>query len=138
MSDADAIEFAKENGIDVNKIFYMSKRERLISEEIYLRNFEDAKNLGHMFMIIKSSKKVLAYFKRMVLMVKSLKLQVIITGIIWEEEEVKAWRNDILIKFLHYPNLAFSKHRPGALYDAFIKVNVLGPEHMLALAQTFY
>src|ERR1051325_3674704 len=42
MSDADAIDFAKENGIDVNEIFYMSRRERLISEEIYLRNFENA------------------------------------------------------------------------------------------------
>ncbi|KAF0525720.1 hypothetical protein F8M41_014358 [Gigaspora margarita] len=62
----------------------------------------------------------------------------ILIGIIWKEEEVKAWRNDVLIKFLHHPNLAPSKHRPGALYDAFIKMNVLGPEHMLALAQTFY
>jgi hypothetical protein len=42
MSDADAIDFAKEDGIDVNEIFYMSRRERLISEEIYLRNFENA------------------------------------------------------------------------------------------------
>ncbi|GBC00355.1 hypothetical protein RclHR1_38230001 [Rhizophagus clarus] len=42
MSDADAINFAKEDGIDVNEIFYMSRRERLISEEIYLRNFENA------------------------------------------------------------------------------------------------
>ncbi|CAG8476709.1 11819_t:CDS:2 [Gigaspora rosea] len=42
--------------------------------------------------------------------------------IIWEEEEVKAWRNDVLIKFLHHPNLASSKHRPGALYDVFIKL----------------
>ncbi|RIB10079.1 hypothetical protein C2G38_2043786 [Gigaspora rosea] len=59
-------------------------------------------------------------------------------GIIWEEEKVKAWRNNVLIKFLHHLNLASSKHRPGALYGAFIKVNVLGPERMLALAQTFY
>ncbi|CAG8812062.1 14139_t:CDS:1 [Gigaspora margarita] len=59
-------------------------------------------------------------------------------GIIWEEEEVKAWRNDVLIKFLHHPNLAPSKHRPGALYDTFTLVNILGPEHILALAQTFY
>ncbi|CAG8606429.1 11896_t:CDS:1, partial [Diversispora eburnea] len=41
MSDADAIEFAKEDDIDVNGIFYMSRRERLISEEIKLRMFED-------------------------------------------------------------------------------------------------
>ncbi|CAG8852763.1 18954_t:CDS:2, partial [Gigaspora margarita] len=58
--------------------------------------------------------------------------------LIWEEEEMKAWRNDVFIKFLHHPNLAPLKHRPSALYDAFIKVNVLGPKHMLALAQTFY
>ncbi|CAG8752252.1 21503_t:CDS:2, partial [Gigaspora rosea] len=43
MTDADAIEFAKEDGIDVNEIFYMSRRERLISEEIYLHNLEDAR-----------------------------------------------------------------------------------------------
>ncbi|PKK55830.1 hypothetical protein RhiirC2_801408 [Rhizophagus irregularis] len=42
MSDADAVNFAKEDGIDVNDIFYMSRRERLISEEIYLCNFENA------------------------------------------------------------------------------------------------
>ncbi|RIA84451.1 hypothetical protein C1645_832261 [Glomus cerebriforme] len=42
MSDADAVDFAKEDGMDVNDIFYMSRRERLISEEIYLRNHEDA------------------------------------------------------------------------------------------------
>ena len=41
MSDADAINFAKENGMDINDIFYMSRRERLISEEIYLCNLED-------------------------------------------------------------------------------------------------
>ncbi|PKY60020.1 hypothetical protein RhiirA4_483257 [Rhizophagus irregularis] len=41
MSDADAVDFAKEDGMDVNDIFYMSRRERLISEEIYLRNQED-------------------------------------------------------------------------------------------------
>ena len=27
--------------MDPNDLFYMTKRERLISEEIYLRNFED-------------------------------------------------------------------------------------------------
>ncbi len=44
MADADAIDFAKEDDMDVNDIFYMSRRERLISEEIYLRNHEDAGN----------------------------------------------------------------------------------------------
>jgi len=42
MSDADAVDFVKEDGMDVNDIFYMSRRERLISEEIYLCNLEDA------------------------------------------------------------------------------------------------
>jgi hypothetical protein len=42
MSDADAVDFAKADDMDVNDIFWMSRRERLISEEIYLRNFEDA------------------------------------------------------------------------------------------------
>ncbi|GES91994.1 hypothetical protein GLOIN_2v1685036 [Rhizophagus clarus] len=56
------------------------------------------------------------------------------TGITWEQEEMKTWRNDVLMKFLHHSNLAPSKHRPGALYDAFTKTSVLGPEHILALA----
>ena len=43
MSDADAVDFVKEDGIDVNDIFYISRRERLISEEIYLCNLEDAR-----------------------------------------------------------------------------------------------
>ena len=42
ISNADVINFAKEDSINVNNIFYMSKRKRLISEEIYLRNLEDA------------------------------------------------------------------------------------------------
>ncbi|RGB32653.1 hypothetical protein C1646_762590 [Rhizophagus diaphanus] len=42
ISDADAIDFAKEVGMNVNDIFYMSRRERLICEKIYLRNFENA------------------------------------------------------------------------------------------------
>ncbi|PKK46164.1 hypothetical protein RhiirC2_803828, partial [Rhizophagus irregularis] len=33
-------------------------------------------------------------------------------GITWEREETKAWRNDVLMKFLHHSNLAPSKHRP--------------------------
>jgi hypothetical protein len=56
----------------------------------------------------------------------------------WGREETKAWRNEVLMKYLHRPNLAPSKYRPGALYDAFIKTDVLGPEHILALARTFY
>jgi hypothetical protein len=59
-------------------------------------------------------------------------------GITWEQEESKAWRNSILMKFLHCPNLAPSKHRPNSLYDAFTKTNALEPEHILALARAFY
>ncbi|UZO01012.1 uncharacterized protein OCT59_012121 [Rhizophagus irregularis] len=58
-------------------------------------------------------------------------------GITWEQEEMKTWRNDVLMKFLHHSNLIPSKHRPGALYDAFTKTSVLGPEHILALARAF-
>ncbi|UZO22126.1 uncharacterized protein OCT59_014497 [Rhizophagus irregularis] len=58
-------------------------------------------------------------------------------GITWEQEEMKTWRNGVLMKFLHHSNLAPSKHRPGALYDAFTKTSVLGPEHILALARAF-
>ncbi|GET63768.1 hypothetical protein GLOIN_2v1620056 [Rhizophagus irregularis DAOM 181602=DAOM 197198] len=48
-------------------------------------------------------------------------------GITWEQEEMKTWRNDVLMKFLHHPDLALSKHKPDALYDAFTKTSVLGP-----------
>ena len=58
-------------------------------------------------------------------------------GITWEQEEMKTWRNGTLMKFLHHLDLAPSKHRPGALYDAFTKTSVLGPEHILALARAF-
>jgi hypothetical protein len=56
----------------------------------------------------------------------------------WGREETKVWRNGALMKFLHHPDLAPSKHRPGALYDAFTKTNILGPEHILALARVIY
>ncbi|PKB95924.1 hypothetical protein RhiirA5_435767 [Rhizophagus irregularis] len=56
----------------------------------------------------------------------------------WERKEMKAWRNNILTKFLHHPNLALSKHRPSALYDAFTKTDVLEPEHILSLARVLY
>ncbi|GBC10292.1 hypothetical protein RclHR1_00950029 [Rhizophagus clarus] len=56
----------------------------------------------------------------------------------WEREETKAYRNNVLMKFLHHPNLAPSKYRPSALYDAFTKTNALGPEGILALARAFY
>jgi hypothetical protein len=56
----------------------------------------------------------------------------------WEHEETKAWRSEVLIKYPHHPNLAPSKHRPGALYDAFTKTNTLGPEQILALVRALY
>ncbi|EXX51638.1 hypothetical protein RirG_260140 [Rhizophagus irregularis DAOM 197198w] len=55
--------------------------------------------------------------------------------ITWEREETKAWSNDILVKFLHHPNLGPSKYRPNSLYDAFTKTSVLGSEYILALAR---
>src|SRR2546421_5320494 len=33
----------------------------------------------------------------------------------WEREEMKAWRNNVFMKFLYHPNLAPSKHRLSAL-----------------------
>ena len=41
MADAEVIEFARENKMNPNDLFYMTRRKRLISEEIYLREFED-------------------------------------------------------------------------------------------------
>jgi hypothetical protein len=55
--------------------------------------------------------------------------------ITWEREETKVWRNDVLMKFLHHPNLVPSKYRPGVLYDAFTKVSILEPKYILALAR---
>ncbi|CAG8847504.1 3919_t:CDS:1, partial [Racocetra persica] len=55
-------------------------------------------------------------------------------GITWEQEKIKTWRNNMLMKLLHHSNLAPSKHRMGALYDTFTKTSILGPEHILALA----
>ncbi|GES74832.1 hypothetical protein GLOIN_2v1765343 [Rhizophagus clarus] len=56
----------------------------------------------------------------------------------WEHKETKVWRNNVIMKFLHHPNLAPSKYRLGALCDAFIKTDVLGSEHILALARALY
>ncbi len=36
MADTKVIEFAKENKMDLDDLFYMTRRKRLISEEIYL------------------------------------------------------------------------------------------------------
>ncbi len=35
MVGAEVIEFARENKMDLNDLFYMTRKERLISEEIY-------------------------------------------------------------------------------------------------------
>ena len=43
MADAEVIEFARKNKMNLNDLFYMTRRERLISEEIYLRKFENVK-----------------------------------------------------------------------------------------------
>src|SRR6266496_674734 len=56
----------------------------------------------------------------------------------WERKETKAWRNNILMKFLYHLNLAPSKHRPSALYDVFTKTNALGSEGILALTRALY
>jgi hypothetical protein len=41
MANTEVIEFVREKGMDPNDLFYMTRRERLISKEIYLRKFED-------------------------------------------------------------------------------------------------
>uniref|UniRef100_U9TAZ1 Uncharacterized protein n=1 Tax=Rhizophagus irregularis (strain DAOM 181602 / DAOM 197198 / MUCL 43194) TaxID=747089 RepID=U9TAZ1_RHIID len=62
----------------------------------------------------------------------------VLIGITWEHRETKVWRNDVLMKFLHHPNLVPSKYRPNSLYDAFTKMNALEPEQILALARALY
>ncbi|CAG8601862.1 3268_t:CDS:2 [Funneliformis caledonium] len=41
IADTEVIEFARENNINPNDLFYMTRRKRLISEKIYLWEFED-------------------------------------------------------------------------------------------------
>ncbi|CAG8651699.1 8721_t:CDS:1, partial [Paraglomus occultum] len=41
MSDADIIDFARDQNLDPEELMDMSRRERLISEDIYLREWED-------------------------------------------------------------------------------------------------
>ena len=55
MADAEVIEFARENKMNLNDLFYMTRRERLISEEIYLQKF---KNLRSIFTIMRNGKKI--------------------------------------------------------------------------------
>ncbi len=58
-------------------------------------------------------------------------------GITWEQEETKAWKDNVLKKFLHHSNLILSRYKPNALYDTFIKADILESEHVLALSQLF-
>ena len=44
MSDAEVIEFARNNNLEPKELMDMSRRERLISEEIYLREWEDPRS----------------------------------------------------------------------------------------------
>ena len=59
----------------------------------------------------------------------------ILLGMTWDREETKAWRNNVLMKFLYHPNLVLSRYKPNALYDAFTKADILEPEHVLALTR---
>ncbi len=38
------------------------------------------------------------------------------------------------MKFLYHSNLTLSKYKPDVLYDIFIKTDILGLKHILALA----
>ncbi|CAG8556673.1 14609_t:CDS:2 [Cetraspora pellucida] len=51
--------------------------------------------------------------------------------------ETQEWRNNILMNFLHHPNLTPSKYSPNVLYDAFSKADVLGPKHILAILSSY-
>ena len=43
IANIKVIKFARENKINLNDLFYMTKKERLISKEIYLWEFENMK-----------------------------------------------------------------------------------------------
>ena len=45
IANAEVIEFARENKMNSNDLFFMTRRKRLISEEIYLWEFEDVGKL---------------------------------------------------------------------------------------------
>ncbi|RHZ47838.1 hypothetical protein Glove_566g31 [Diversispora epigaea] len=51
----------------------------------------------------------------------------------WDSNKTQEWRSNVLMEFLHHPDILTSNYKPNALYDAFIKTNVLGPEHILSL-----
>src|SRR6266496_4368283 len=52
----------------------------------------------------------------------------ILIGMSWDHKETKAWRDDVLKKFLHYSNLILSRYKPNALYDVFTKADILESE----------
>ncbi|KAF0420606.1 hypothetical protein F8M41_006921 [Gigaspora margarita] len=62
----------------------------------------------------------------------------VLLEICWHDNKTKVWRDEILTRFLHNSDSVFLKYRPNALYDTFIKTNVLGPEHILTLAQVIH
>ena len=56
MVDVEIIEFARKNKMDLNDLFYITKRKRLISKEIYLQEFKDVKNLRNIFTMTRNGK----------------------------------------------------------------------------------
>ncbi len=58
MANVKIIEFARKNKMNPNDLFYMTRREKLISEEIYLWEFEDVGKPGSIFMMMRNSKKM--------------------------------------------------------------------------------
>ncbi len=41
MANAEVIEFTKKNKMNLNDLFYMSRKKRIISEEIYFQEYEN-------------------------------------------------------------------------------------------------
>ena len=58
IADAEVIKFARKNKMKLNDLFYMTRRKRLISEEIYLWEFEDVRKPRSIFTIIRNGKKI--------------------------------------------------------------------------------
>ena len=58
MLDAELISFTKENNMDPNDLFSMIRRERLISEEIYLREWRMKVHPRYVFVMMKNGKKI--------------------------------------------------------------------------------
>ncbi len=43
IANVEVIKFARKNKLDLNNLFYMTRRKRLISEEIYFWEFENVR-----------------------------------------------------------------------------------------------